>query len=83
MLKNGNVWFNAVMLRGFAELYHIDANKKYINAFRKTLDCAWECAREENGLFNQDITGKKKDRNNWLLTQAAMVEMYARIAGLK
>jgi hypothetical protein len=26
---------------------------------------------------------KKKDKNNWLLTQAAMIEMYARIAELK
>jgi predicted alpha-1,6-mannanase (GH76 family) len=83
MLKNGNVWFNAVMFRGFTELYHIDANAKYIEALRNTLDYAWEHAREKNGLFNQDITGEKKDENNWLLTQAAMVEMYARIAELK
>jgi uncharacterized protein YyaL (SSP411 family) len=80
MLKKGNVWFNAVMLRGFVELYRIDANKKYIDTFRKTLDYAWEHAREDNGLFNQDLSGEKKDKNKWLLTQAAMVEMYARIA---
>jgi uncharacterized protein YyaL (SSP411 family) len=82
MLKNGNVWFNAVMMRGFIELYRIDGNKKYINAFRKSLDYAWKHAKETNGLFNQDIRGRRKDKNNWLLTQAAMVEMYARIAGL-
>jgi uncharacterized protein YyaL (SSP411 family) len=82
MLKNGNVWFNAVMMRGFIELYRIDSNEKYIEAFRQSLDYAWKHARETTGLFNQDITGHRKDRNNWLLTQAAMVEMYARIAGL-
>ncbi|MDR2286700.1 MAG: glycoside hydrolase family 76 protein [Prevotellaceae bacterium] len=82
MFKNGNVWFNAVMFRGFVALYRIDMNSKYIDAFRKSLDYAWEHAREANGLFNQDFGGKRKDRNKWLLTQAAMVEMYARIAGL-
>jgi uncharacterized protein YyaL (SSP411 family) len=82
MLKNGNVWFNAVMLRGFVELYRIDMNSKYIDAFRNSLDYAWEHAREANGLFNQDFGGKRKDRNKWLRTQAALVEMYARIAGL-
>ncbi|MDR3245744.1 MAG: glycoside hydrolase family 76 protein [Prevotellaceae bacterium] len=80
ILKNGNVWFNAVMMRGFVELYRIDNNRKYIDAFRKSLDYAWEHAREANGLFNQDFSGEKKDKNNWLLTQAAIVEMYARLA---
>jgi uncharacterized protein YyaL (SSP411 family) len=83
MLRRGNVWFNAVMMRGFVELYRIDPNKKYIDPFRKTLEYAWEHAREDNGLFNQDLCGEKKDRNKWLLTQAAMVEMYARIAEIK
>jgi rhamnogalacturonyl hydrolase YesR len=82
MLKNGNVWFNAVMMRGFIELYRIDGNEKYIDIFRKSLDYAWKHARKANGLFNQDISGKKHDKNNWLLTQAAMVEMFARIAEL-
>jgi hypothetical protein len=79
ILKSGNVWFNAVMMRGFIELYHVDKNRKYIVAFRKSLDYAWEHARDANGLFNRDFSGKKKDKNKWLLTQAAMVEMYARL----
>jgi uncharacterized protein YyaL (SSP411 family) len=83
LLNNGNVWFNAVMMRGFVELYRIDGNGQYLNAFRRSLDYAWEHARTVNGLFNQDITGKRKDKNKWLLTQAAMVEMFARIATLK
>jgi uncharacterized protein YyaL (SSP411 family) len=80
ILRNGNVWFNAVMMRGFIELYRIDGNKKYIDAFRKSLDYAWRHARETTGLFNQDTRGHRKDKNNWLLTQAAIVEMYARLA---
>ena len=31
-------------------------------------------------LFNTDFTGTSRDNRKWLLTQAAMVEMYARLA---
>lgn len=82
VLKEHDVWFIAVMFRGFIELYHLDGNKTYIDAFQKNLDYAWGHARDENGLFNKDFSGKKKDRKKWLLTQAAMVEMYGRIAAI-
>ena len=80
MLKKGDIWFTAVMLRGFIELYRIDKDKTYINAFNKSLSYAWDNARDENGLFNTDLSGKGKDQKKWLLTQAAMVEMYSRLA---
>ena len=80
MLKKGDIWFTAVMLRGFIELYQIDKDKTYINAFYKSLSYAWDNARDENGLFNTDLSGKSKDQKKWLLTQAAMVEMYSRLA---
>ena len=80
MLKKGDIWFTAVMLRGFIELYQIDKDKTYINAFNKSLSYAWDNARDEKGLFNTDLSGKSKDERKWLLTQAAMVEMYARLA---
>ena len=80
MLKKGDIWFTAVMLRGFIELYRIDKDKTYINAFNKSLSYAWDNARDENGLFNTDLSGKSKDQKKWLLTQAAMVEMYSRLA---
>ena len=83
MLKKGDIWFTAVMLRGFIELYQIDKDKTYINAFNKSLSYAWDNARDENGLFNTDLSGKSKDQKKWLLTQAAMVEMYARLAAIK
>lgn len=79
VLKEHDVWFIAVMLRGYIELYHLDNNKTYIDTFQKNLDFAWENTRESNGLFNKDFSGKKKDDRKWLLTQAAMVEMYARL----
>ena len=83
MLKQGDIWFTAVMLRGFIELYHIDKNKTYINAFDKSLNHAWMYARDDKGLFNTDLCGKSKDDKKWLLTQAAMIEMYARLATIQ
>ena len=80
MLKKGDILFTAVMLRGFIELYQIDKDKTYINAFNKSLSYAWDNARDEKGLFNTDLSGKSKDQKKWLLTQAAMVEMYSRLA---
>lgn len=70
------------MFRGFVELYGIDHNSLYIDAFRENLDFAWTEMREKNGLFNDDWRGKTKNDSKWLLTQFAMVEMYARLAAI-
>lgn len=83
MIKKGDVWFTAVMLRGFIELYHLDKNKTYIDAFDKSLSYAWENARDEKGLFHTDLSGNNKDNKKWLLTQAAIVEMYGRLAAIQ
>lgn len=83
ILKKGDIWFTAVMLRGFIELYKVDKNKTYLNAFNQSLDYAWNNARDEKGLFNTDLSGKEKNAKKWLLTQAAMVEMYGRLASIK
>ncbi|MCK9181081.1 MAG: glycoside hydrolase family 76 protein [Bacteroides sp.] len=80
IIKNGDIWFTAVMLRGFVELYTLDKNAVYINSFKENLTNAWTDMRESNGLFNTDWKGIKKDEKKWLLTQGAMVEMYARLA---
>lgn len=82
LIKKGDIWFTAVMLRGFVELYRIDKNKTYLNTYEQCLDFAWNHARAENGLFNTDFSGDTRDSKRWLLTQAAMVEMYARMAAI-
>nr|WP_245532204.1 glycoside hydrolase family 76 protein [Dysgonomonas gadei] len=82
ILKKGDIWFTTVMLRGYIELYHADNNKTYIEAFEKNLNYAWEHMRDNNGLFNTDWTGIQKNDKKWLLTQAGMIEMYARISNL-
>lgn len=84
MLKQGNIWFTAVMLRGFIELYQLDQNKTFIDAFNQCLSYAWDNARDENGLFGTDLTGNNNNnKKKWLLTQAAMVEMYSRLAAIQ
>lgn len=82
LLKKGNIWFTAVMLRGFIELYQIDHNKAYLADFQKSLDYAWKHARDERGLFQTDWSGMNKDKKKWLLTQAAFVEMYGRMGSI-
>ncbi len=82
LMKNGDIWFMAVMMRGFVELYSIDQNREYIDSFLESLDYAWENMREKNGLFNDDWTLKTKRESKWLLTQFAMTEMYARLGNL-
>lgn len=83
LLKRGNVWFTAVMLRGYIELYKVDKNKSYLDSFQQSLDYAWTHMREETGLFNQDWSGESKESFKSVLTQAAMVEMYARMAAVR
>jgi len=82
-LKNSDNWFIAVMMRGFVQLYKLDNNPTYLQAFRKNLDFAWMANRDENGLFYKDWKGEKKNERKWLLDQFAIVEMFANILILK
>lgn len=68
------------MMRGFTELYRLYNNRVYLDAYQESLDYIWENARSENGLFSSDWSGNQEDEKKWLLTQAAMAEMYSRIA---
>lgn len=78
VLNNGDIWFSAVMFRGFAELYKVDKNPIYIKSFKNSLKHAWTSMRDEQGLFGTNWTGDDEKEEKWLLTQAAMVEMYTR-----
>ena len=82
ILRKGNVWFTAVMVRGLAELYAIDGNAAYLDDVQRSLDYAWEHARDEKGLFQTDFTGTDKQAEKWLLTQGAMAEMYGRMGAV-
>ena len=66
------------MVRGLAELYAIDGNAAYLGDVQRTLDYAWEHARDAQGLFETDFTGADKQSEKWLLTQGAMAETHER-----
>jgi len=78
--KNGryprNHWFNAVLLRGYEELYKADGNKKYINSFISDADSIWKKEANEKAVTNPVHTQK-------LLDRAGLLEIYARLALLK
>jgi len=77
--KNGrlpdNYWFNAVMLRGYIELYKVDKNKNWIDFYKQDADAIWTAERSADNLV-----GKKSAKA--LIDQAAMIEIYARLQQL-
>jgi rhamnogalacturonyl hydrolase YesR len=82
LFKNTGNWFNAVLLRGYAELYRLDGNNQYITIFRDNMDQLWNHVRDKNGLFSKDWKGEKEDKYKWLLDQAGLVEIWAVLAEL-
>lgn len=81
MMESGDVWFDAVMLRGLIALYGEDGNDTYLRAVDASLDYAWRMGRDEHGLFGKYLSHRREeDKRSWLLTQAAYAEMSARMA---
>ena len=94
IMESGDVWFDAVMLRGLIALYRADGDGRYVSAVRATLDYAWRNGRDADGLFGKFLSrddsaddkgggnrrGRRKAKRRWLLTQAAYAEMSARMA---
>ena len=69
----GNYWFNAVLLRGYQELYALDKKKQRLQFFIDDADRIWREEKDDN-----DLVGNKNKRKT-LIDQAAMIEIYARI----
>jgi len=72
----GNYWFNAVLLRGEIALYKVDKNRDHIQFFIDDANRIWNEGKDEKGLVG------KKDKRKTLIDQAAMIEIYARLAKL-
>ncbi len=83
LFKNTGNWFNAVLFRGYTELYPLNRNDQYITIFRDNLDQLWNHIRDENGLYSKDWKGEKEDKYKWLLDQASLVELWATIAEIE
>lgn len=75
-LPNGNYWFNAVLLRGYEELYKIDRNKAWVDFWVQDADAIWNTERDANNMLGPTQTKK-------LIDQAAMIEIYARLQEIK
>jgi len=75
-LPNGNYWFNAVLLRGYEELYKVDKNKSWVDFYEKDADAIWNTERDANNMLGPNATKK-------LIDQAAMIEIYARLQEMK
>ena len=69
----GHYWFNVVLLRGYIDLYEIDGERKFINAMEQDAEAIWKTERDSNNLI-----GKRKNKE--LLDQAAVMELFARLA---
>ncbi|MGN6618809.1 MAG: glycoside hydrolase family 76 protein [Ilyomonas sp.] len=72
----GNYWFNAVLLRGYLELYNIDNNKQRLQFFINDANRIWKEEKDD-----KDLVGTKRRKS--LIDQAAMMEIYARLAELE
>ena len=72
----GNYWFNAVLMRGYVELYKFDKDKKYLQAFIDDTEKIWQSEMDPRNLAGQGHAKK-------LLDQAGLLEIIARIAWLK
>lgn len=74
-------WFVTVLFRGYEALYRVDHNAKYILAVAADLDSAWEKSADQYGFLTAkwatDETSKRKPK--WLLDEACIAELYARI----
>lgn len=68
----GNYWFNAVLLRGYQELYLVDKDKTQFRFFVDDANRIWQQERNDKNLLGQH-------RIKSLIDQAAMIEIYARL----
>lgn len=77
LFKNTGNWFNAILFRGYAELYRLDGNNQYLAIFRDNMDQLWNHVRNKDGLFSKDWKGEKEDEYKALLDQAGLAEIWA------
>jgi len=74
-------WFVTVLFRGYEALYKQDNNPIYIKAIASCLDVAWTKSSDRYGFLTAkwatDEASKRKPK--WLLDEACIAELYARI----
>lgn len=85
ILEPGHVWFQAIMFRGFIELYKLDGNATYVTAYKKTMTNAWlsSARNKTTHLIQEDFRGGGTQTSYDILHQGACLEMLARLAQLE
>ncbi|MFC6100556.1 glycoside hydrolase family 76 protein [Olivibacter domesticus] len=85
ILEPGHVWFQAIMFRGFIELYKLNNDRTYVTAYEKTLTHAWlsDCRNPGINLLNGDFRGGTTQTSWEILHEGACLEMLARLAALE
>lgn len=76
--RDNNSWFNAVMLRGFAEYWRASGKNNFQVHFQQILNNYYRSQRDEQGLFFR--FSRRPQNRKWLLNQAGFVEMFAQLA---
>lgn len=80
LFKRTDLWFLAVMMRGYVELYQLDGDPQYLRIYADNIDQAWNNVRDAQGFISKDLSGAQNDTYKWLLDQGAMVEMIGNLA---
>lgn len=85
ILEPGHVWFQAILLRGFIELYKLDGVKTYVRGYQKTMANAWlsNARNRTTNLINSDFRGGTTQTEFDILYQGACLEMISRLALLE
>ena len=78
-------WFLTVLFKGYEALYHVDGNYSYLNIIKRDLDYAWQNSRDKYGFLNNNWTNDPKliTKPKWLLDEACIAELYARLSILE
>ncbi|WP_320462735.1 glycoside hydrolase family 76 protein [Pedobacter sp. CFBP9032] len=71
----GHYWFNAVLLRGYLALYAVEKDASRLKFFIDDANRVWNNERDHRNLLG-------RESNKTLLSQAGILEIYARLAAL-
>lgn len=84
IIKDGHLWFNAIMVRGFIELNKVEENGIYMTAIRKSLEHGWKYSiNPDTKLIKANLSGTNFGNPNEagdILYQGAIAEMFAKMA---
>jgi uncharacterized protein YyaL (SSP411 family) len=75
-------WFVTVLFRAYEALYKVDGNYQYIAAVEKDLNYAWANSKDKYGFITNNWLPDEKEitKPKWLLDEACIAELYARLS---